>query len=66
MYESDHTKFIRELMKKKPELAAKQQEGRNIWWEKDINRELYQGFADAKVPQSPYVYQNFASTDDKK
>jgi len=65
MYESDHTKFIRDLMSKKPELAQKQQEGRSIWWEKDLNRELYQDFAAAKVPQSPYVYQNFSSGEDK-
>jgi hypothetical protein len=57
-YESEHTRFIRELMAKKPALAAQQQEGRALWWDKrpqDLaeRREMDEG----QVPQSPYVYQ---------
>jgi len=33
-YESEHTKFIRELMQKHPEWAEKQREARAIWWDK--------------------------------
>jgi hypothetical protein len=57
-YESEHTRFIRELMAKKPELAARQQEGRALWWDKrpqDLaeRRQMDEG----QVPQAPYVYQ---------
>ena len=57
-YESEHTKFIRELMNQKPELAQDQAKGRAIWWDKrppDLaeRNEMDKG----RVPQPPYVYQ---------
>lgn len=64
MYESDHTRFIRELIKQSPELPQKQLEGRAIWWDKSLNAELYSGFTASRVPQSPYVYQNFAAPEE--
>ena len=33
-YESDHTRFIRDLMDRNPKLAQEQQKGRAIWWDK--------------------------------
>jgi hypothetical protein len=58
-YESDHTKFIRELLSKRPELAEKQRAARATWWDKDP-RDLGEGreMAKGRVPQKPYVYQN--------
>jgi len=58
-YESEHTRFIRELMAEKPQLAAEQRKGRAIWWDKrprDLadRRVMDQG----RVPQKPYVYQS--------
>ena len=32
-YESEHTKFMRELMRQHPDWAKKQREARAIWWE---------------------------------
>ena len=57
-YESDHTKFIRELMEKRPELEDRQREARAIWWDKDP-RALAEGrrMSEGRVPQKPYVYQ---------
>jgi hypothetical protein len=57
-YESEHTKFIRELMDKKPELEKEQRKGRAIWWDKrppDLadRDEMDKG----RVPQPGYVYQ---------
>ena len=57
-YESAHTKFIRELLKKKPQLVAEQKAGRAIWWDKQpqelaLERKLDEG----RVPQPAYVYQ---------
>ena len=58
-YESEHTRFIRELMAEKPQLAAEQRKGRAIWWDKrprDLadRRVMDQG----RIPQKPYVYQS--------
>ncbi|MEF9943163.1 MAG: DUF3460 family protein [Burkholderiaceae bacterium] len=56
-YESDITQFIRELKTAIPELEAKQREARAIWWDKNLDRDQQEGFAEAKVEQQPYVYQ---------
>ena len=58
-YVSEHTRFIRELLEKKPELETVQRTGRAIWWDKlpsevEAQREMNQG----RVPQSGYVYYN--------
>jgi hypothetical protein len=56
-YVSEHTRFIRDLLDKKPELETEQRVGRAIWWDKlpsDIKagREMDK----SRVPQSGYVY----------
>jgi hypothetical protein len=58
-YVSDHTRFIRDLLEKKPELETDQRIGRAIWWDKrpaelEANREMDEG----RVAQKPYVYSN--------
>ena len=57
-YESDHTKFMRELMAQRPELEREQREARAIWWDKDPAA-LAEGrrMAEGKVPPKPYAYQ---------
>jgi hypothetical protein len=56
-YVSDHTKFIRELLERKPELVEKQREGRAIWWDKTPRALADEAKMDAgRVPQSGYVY----------
>lgn len=57
-YESEHTRFIRELLKQKPHLVEEQAKGRAIWWDKTLDRDERKRFEDARVPQQPYVYQN--------
>ena len=59
-YESDHTKFMRELLTKKPELASEQRKGRAIWWDKKLDADEQKGFQDGRVAQSAYVYQTKA------
>ena len=56
-YESEHTKFIRELMQKRPDLSEKQREGRAIWWDK-MPRELADEVVmdQGRVAQAGYVY----------
>ena len=57
-YESEITRFIRELKAQRPELDREQQNGRAIWWDKppqDLaeRRKMDQGC----VQQQAYVYQ---------
>ena len=56
-YESDHTRFIRELLTQKPQLEREQRVGRAIYWDRlpsdvDARREMDRG----GVPQNAYVY----------
>ena len=56
-YVSEHTTFIRDLLRKRPDIVEKQREGRAMWWDKTPRelaeeREMDQG----RVAQSPYVY----------
>jgi hypothetical protein len=56
-YESEHTKFMRELLQKQPDLIDKQREGRAIWWDKRPKELAEERVRDtSRVAQSPYVY----------
>ena len=59
LYESEHTKFMRDLLRQRPDIIEKQREGRAIWWDK-TPRELSEERAmdEGRVAQSPYVYSN--------
>jgi hypothetical protein len=57
-YESDHTKFIRELKKKNPQMEEGQQKGRALLWDKQIDRDAQRRYQEAEVQQQGYVYQN--------
>jgi hypothetical protein len=57
MYESDITKFIRELKAARPHLEEEQRKGRAIWWDKKpLDMHEKESFDAAKVPQKPYPY----------
>lgn len=56
-YRSDTTQFIDQLKAAKPELEAKQREGRNLLWDQSIDRAFAAEAEAAEVPQKPYVYQ---------
>jgi hypothetical protein len=56
-YVSEHTQFIRELLKEKPEIVQQQREGRAIWWDKTPQSLAERARMDERrVPQPPYVY----------
>lgn len=57
-YESEHTKFIRELKKKNPRMEEGQQKGRALLWDKQIDRDAQRRYQEAELPQQGYVYQN--------
>ena len=56
MYESDHTKFMREWMEKHPEQREEQKKGRALWWDKPQRVDEQQRVATAQVPVKPYYY----------
>jgi len=58
MYESDITRFIRELKQRKPHLDEAQRIARAIWWDQPQDRETQQRNQASRVPQQAYVYQN--------
>jgi pyocin large subunit-like protein len=56
LYESDHTKWMREMMAKNPEWAADQKVGRAIWWDKKIDLNEQGRYQQAKEPNKSYPY----------
>ncbi|HRD35689.1 MAG TPA: DUF3460 family protein [Rhodocyclaceae bacterium] len=55
MYESEHTKFMREWMAKHPQELEEQKKGRALWWDKPQPLQTQED-RDAKVPVKPYYY----------
>ena len=59
MYESDHTKFIKELKAKQPHIEEGQRAGRALLWDKaPVSLTEQQKTAESRVKQQAYVYQN--------
>ena len=56
-YESEITQFITELKLKKPELEAQQRQGRELLWDRSVDRDAWSDYRSAGVSQKPYVYQ---------
>ena len=59
-YESEITRFLRELKQANPTIEPGQREGRAIWWDKNIDLDLDRRFQQSRVPQPAYVYQTKA------
>jgi Protein of unknown function (DUF3460) len=58
LYESDHTKFMREWLAKHPEQIEEQKKGRGLWWDKPQDLETQERAMQSKVPQKAYYYQS--------
>ena len=56
MYESEITRFMRELRQKNPQLVEQQQKNRATWWDKPQDLETWRERSAATVPQPAYVY----------
>lgn len=56
LYKSDVTQFIDQLVAKDPGIEARQRQGRELLWDKPVNREAWQEYRAAQVAQQPYVY----------
>jgi hypothetical protein len=57
-YESEFTKFLRELKQQRPELEAEQRKSRAIWWDHQQDLETMERDKESRVKQQAYVYQN--------
>ena len=55
-YQSNATQFINQLKASKPDLDARQQAGRALLWDKDVDAEVWQDYNAGRVAQKPYVY----------
>ena len=57
LYESEHTRFMREWMEKHPGEKLEQQKGRTLWWDKPPRPlEARKEVAAAKVPNKAYYH----------
>ena len=56
MYESDHTKWMREMMAKHPEWTEDQRVGRAIWWDKQLDQDTQARFEQSKEANKSYPY----------
>ena len=56
-YKSEITNFIDDLKAKKPDMEARQREGRAIFWDKKNDSAAWDEFRAAQVRQKAYVYQ---------
>jgi hypothetical protein len=56
IYESEHTKFMREWMEKHPQEAVEQKEGRALWWDKPQDLETQRRNRDSRVAVKAYYY----------
>jgi Protein of unknown function (DUF3460) len=56
-YKSDTTQFIESLKKADPLLEARQRQGRELLWDRQLDRDLLASARESRVPQQPYVYQ---------
>jgi len=58
-YESDLSKFIKDLKQKDPQLEQKQRAGRAIFWDKEpIDLDTQRRTKESGIKQQAYVYQN--------
>lgn len=56
IYESEHTKFIREWLEKHPQELEEQRKGRALWWDKPQDVEAQARLDESKVPSKAYYY----------
>jgi hypothetical protein len=55
-YVSDLTRFIRDFLKKHPEVVDKQKRARATWWDRPQDLKENKELEQARVPKKPYEY----------
>ena len=56
MYESEITRFLKDLRQQKPQLEQSQRDGRAIWWDKPQDLDTARRNRESRIAQRPYVY----------
>jgi hypothetical protein len=56
LYESDHTKFMREMMSKHPQWAEDQRVGRALLWDKKVDLDEQEKLRQSRVINRAYPY----------
>ena len=57
-YESEHTKFIKQLKEKTPGMEERQQAGRSLLWDKaPLSLDEQRRINESRIRQQAYVYQ---------
>jgi Protein of unknown function (DUF3460) len=56
-YKSEATQFIDKMKADKPVLESQQRAGRELLWDKTVDRSAWSEYREAEVAQQPYVYQ---------
>jgi len=55
-YESDITRFIRDLKRANPEIERGQREGRAMFWDRSVDADTARRYRSSGVAQPAYVY----------
>jgi len=56
MYESDITKFVRDMLDQQPALKELQKNNRATWWDKQLDADQLKRDQDSEAPKAPYAY----------
>ena len=56
-YQSEVTQFIDKMKTDQPALESLQRAGRELLWDKAVDRSAWSEYRAAEVAQQPYVYQ---------
>jgi hypothetical protein len=56
LYESDHTKFMREVLSKHPEWAEDRLAGRALLWDRKVDLEEQKKIRESRVANRSYPY----------
>ena len=56
MYESEITRFLKDLKQSRPHLEEEQREGRALLWDKPQDLDSSRRVRESRVAQRPYVY----------
>ncbi len=56
MYESEMTRFIRDFLRKNPQVVEQQRKNRATWWDHPQDIETLKERSRSSVPQPPYAY----------
>jgi Protein of unknown function (DUF3460) len=57
-YTSEITQFLQKYKSEHPDVEQRQRDGRARLWDRPQDPELTEAFKQARVRQTPYVYQN--------